>query len=330
MKKKLFVVCGIFLVMAAAAFIGGNAVRPSGTQAKTVQFEIQPGESASDIASRLHEERIISSKISFMTYAAFTGAIRNLKPGLYSLVSGNIPQIVSMLESGPQQTEIVLFPGMTVAEMDAKLAENGVIKRHALEALVPGDFSSKDYPFLSRAASLEGFLMPDTYKFKQDSDPEAVAGRMLDNFKDKTDSWFRNMRPQDVQRIVNIASIVEKEVPGSADRKIVSGIIYNRLYDNHPLQVDAAVAYGACGGIFAGCDAFDAGSFKKDTPYNTYMHPGLPAHAISNPSPDAIDAALHPARTDYYFYLTDRATGKTMFSTTFEEHAKKRGQYMGI
>src|SRR3989344_1436539 len=316
--NNIQLIVGFFLIVAIASFIG-SAVADLDTTANiltagSTPFEVLRGEGASDIAAKLHKDNIITSKFSFVTYAAITGAFRNLKPGLYALPVGNIPGIVRALTKGPQDVAVTLYPGMSVSEMDKKLYESGVIRRHELEK-----FAIEE--------KLEGFLMPDTYHFHQQSDVSVVVEKMRENFNAETRELFANMSEKEITRIVTIASLIEKEVSRVDDRRIVSGIIYKRLYNEYPLQIDASVAYGACEGVYTACETFSADSFKKDTPYNTYTRTGLPPHPIANPSVDAIKAALNPTQTDYYFYLTDRATGTTHFSATFEEHSKKRAQY---
>jgi UPF0755 protein len=314
MNRK-FLFAFIFILVAGGAFASAYAVDPQKTSASMIPFEVRQGEGASDIAERLQKEGVISSKMQFMLYSAVTGAFKKLKPGLYSLAERNVPAIVRTLTKGPQEVRVILFPGMTVAEMDKTLYEKGIIKRHELEKL-------------SVNGSLEGYLLPDTYNFQQASDPRTVVNTLRKNFDAKTSELLRNTRASDISRVITIASLIEKEVADSQERKIVSGIIYKRLYDKHPLQIDAAVAYGACNGTFVACATFSGESFKQDTPYNTYTNTGLPPHPIANPSLDAIDAALHPVQTDYYFYLTDRSTGTTHFSKTFAEHTAKREKYM--
>lgn len=314
-----FIMPGVlFFAMASASFIGGyilNPIHPNESEIARVPFEIRQGEGVLDVTTRLLENGIIRSRASFLVYAAFTGAAQNIKPGLYALLPGNIPNVIRTLIQGPQEVVVTLYPGMTISEMDKKLYENGVIRRHELEDL-------------SASRPLEGFLLPDTYYFRQQSDVKTVAQKMRDNFDKKTADLFKGMEPEDISRTMIIASLVEKEVSDSEDRKIVAGIIYKRLQDEYPLQIDASVAYGACGGVYAECKTFTAESFKKDTPYNTYTRAGLPPHPISNPSLNAIEAALRPERTGYYFYLSDRETGKTYFSVTFEEHTAKREKYL--
>lgn len=308
-----------FICVAVASFLGGRAADVEKTAnaltAGTTVFEIQKGEGVLDVATRLVQNDIIPSRFSFVTYATLTGAFQDLKPGIYKLQGETIPNIVRMFTKGPKGVQVIIYPGMTISEIDSKLYENRITQEHEFEKI-------------AKKEELEGFLMPDTYEFHQQTDARIVIKKMRENFRIKTEKILNKKTTQEIQKIITIASLIEKEVFEQDDRRIVSGIIQRRLADAYPLQIDAAVAYGACAGVFISCDTFTTESFKQDTPYNTYTRKGLPPHPIANPSLDSIDAAIYPKNTTYYFYLSDRATGKTYFSETFEEHNSKRAIYL--
>ena len=182
--------------------------------------------------------------------------------------------------------------------------------------------------FLNSAKNLEGFLMPDTYKFFQSSSPETVAEVFLDNFQKKTEPLWSNQN--DIYRTIIIASLVEKEVPLPDDKRIVAGIIFKRLSVGMPLQIDASVVYGVCQGKFLDCSPLTAADFKRDFPYNTYLYKGLPPGPIANPSLESIKVVLSPQKSSYWYYLSDPSTKKTVFSKTLEEHGENRARYLGL
>ena len=123
-----------------------------------------------------------------------------------------------------------------------------------------------------------------------------------------------------------MASILEKEVQTEIDKRMVADILWRRLKEGIPLQVDASICY-AQNQSFDDCQLI-AKAFKIDSPYNTYLYKGLPPAPICNPGLESIKAALNPLPNQSWYYLTDRKTGKTIYSKTYEEHLKMRQKYL--
>lgn len=188
---------------------------------------------------------------------------------------------------------------------------------------------SGEYPFLLAKAdglSLEGFLFPDTYRIYTDSSLEDVIKKLLDNFGVKlSDSLKSDIKKQNltINEVLTIASILESEVPGSADRAIVSGILQKRLKNNWPLQMDSTVNY-ATGADRSSATAKD---LQSTSPWNTYKYRGLPPGPIGNPGMDAVQAAVYPKDTPYWFFLTG-TDGKVYYAKTLEEQTKNKYKYL--
>jgi len=177
-----------------------------------------------------------------------------------------------------------------------------------------GDFENFDKKeFLEKTGKLEGYLFPDTYLFLPFAETEQIIGTMTDNFKKKAGDVGKD--------IVIMASLIEKEVPDSDDRKIVSGILWKRLKLGMALQVDAVFPY------ITGKQKVLLDDLKIDSPYNTYLHKGLPPGPIANPGLDAIIAARNPQETSYLYYLSGN-DGKTHFAKTFSEHLRNKEKYL--
>jgi UPF0755 protein len=178
-----------------------------------------------------------------------------------------------------------------------------------------------------KSYGLEGYLFPDTYRIFNQAPVLDVIEKMLGNL----DAKFTPMMRADIARqgrtiyqVITLASIIEKEVRIAEDRKIVSGIFWNRLAIGQALGSDATLSY-----ILGDKDAAHSiEQTKIDSPYNTYHYAGLPPGPICNPSLDAIIAAIYPAATDYYYFLTDPKSGKTIFSKTLEEHNRNKQKYL--
>ena len=318
--KSFFIRYGMLFMALVSLVTGGLAflfrVPPAG-QAQS--FRVASGEGVTQIASRLADDHLIGSSLAFTVYAAWSGMYGDFKPGTYVLAPQPVWAVAHELAQGPQDIAVTIAPGMTLAEIDQRLSREGIIPTGSLVTLSPATFLDT-YPFLKGATSLEGFLMPDTYRFAPNSTPGDVAGVMLNNFMLRTKNLWQGKSASDIQHTIIVASLLEKEVIDFKDKELVAGIIQKRLDAGMPLQIDASVLYGACGGTFLGCPSLRASDFKRDTPFNTYLHKGLPPHAIDNPTLDSIQAALSPLASSYWFYLTDPATKKTIFSATFNEH----------
>jgi UPF0755 protein len=219
----------------------------------------------------------------------------------------------------------ITFPeGLTTQDMAEILEKNGFDGKAFFD--LANDISEsfrKRYAFLadSQISSLEGYLFPDTYFFKKDLTAENIAKKMLDNFENKIDEALEleiKKQNKKLSDVINLASIVEKEVPTSGDMKIVAGIFENRLSIDMPLQSDATLSYLLN-------DTIDSHTIEQTniaSPYNTYKNKGLPPGPIANPGMQAILATVYPQETDYTYFLTARngVDKKVYYAKTYEEH----------
>lgn len=189
------------------------------------------------------------------------------------------------LTHNPVPKAVVTIPeGATVAEVNALLKGKGVLTEDLSE-------------------DLEGYLFPDTYEFFTPSSREIIQAKIQENFEKRVRAILPGgIGEGELREIVTAASLIEKEVPDSAERKIVSGIMKKRLKAGIPLQMDADP--------------------------RTYVSTGLPPSPIANPGIDAVQAALHPTPSPYWYYLSDPETGKTIFSKTLDEHNANIVKYL--
>ena len=181
------------------------------------------------------------------------------------------------------------------------------------------------YPFLAhlpRQRTLEGYLFPDTYRVWEDAMPAGLIKKQLDAFawRFASSTIEPDLAPlKTLDDVVILASIIEREVPDTDDRRIVAGIFLNRLRDGMALQSDATITFvtGSTG------TRTTAKELAIRSPYNTYAHAGLPPGPVCNPGSIAIESVLHPKHTAYRYFLTDRA-GKVLYAKTFAEHKRNR------
>jgi UPF0755 protein len=274
-----------------------------------VQFSVQKGDGSRDIALNLEKQHLIKWAPAFRIYILAKGITGQLKAGEYLLSpSMTIPEIAEKLVSGDVIKIGVTIPeGFTVRQIEERVGFE-----------LPGD-------------NLEGFLFPDTYQFSFGFSGEELVEAMKDNFDKKLSKDLREDiagQGKTVFETVTMASLIEKEVVSLEDKKLVSGILWKRLETNMLLQVDATLAYlsGQEGWTFDEMRR-DLASLKEvDSAYNTYKYLGLPPGPICNPGLDSIIAAVYPAESDYWYYLST-PQGETVFSKTLQEHNLARAEY---
>ncbi len=298
------------------------------------EFTIKNGDSVQQIAASLQNENLISDVNFFKFYIWQKKIGGKLQAGSYELSPlMSIPEIASLFIEGKIKSNEVLVTipeGFSNKEIGARLAENGLIEK--------GDFinfnetSSLDlssYEFLQdkpENTGLQGYYFPDTYEYYRNSTTEEIAKKMLDNFDRKLSQELREeIKKQDktIFETLILASIIEKEAGFAEDMGKVSSVFHNRLEIDYPLESDATINYIT----ESGRSKSTYEDLEIDSPYNTYKYAGFPPAPICNPGLNAINAAIYPEETSYFFFLTppDR---KAIFSETYAEHLKNQSKYL--
>jgi UPF0755 protein len=326
----------LFLLPAALgipAVIGYNWVdhqlhQPANPGNSKVRFVVPPGATFHEVADTLHRTGLIDSVTVFDLYARYKHLDTNVEAGAYELSRNlNMIQILSALQTAiPDEIFVTVPEGYTIQKTAALLDKGGVIKGSDYTALaVQGKFNYDFLKDLRPGASLEGFLFPDTYLIPRAGTAKDLITQQLEAFKLK---WDQTRQAQAAARklnplqVVTIASLIEREARFQDDRPLVASVIYNRLAAGWLLQIDATVLYAK--GVWQSSVSLD--DRKINSPYNTYLHTGLPPGPIANPGIKAIDAALQPADTGYFFYLSD-PQGHNHYAKTNEEFARLLKQY---
>lgn len=284
---------------------------------------VDENDTVKDIAKKLKDGKLIKYKTFFCLMGKFLHADQKIDPGTYELNSDMDYRclIQAMHDYGYKEVvEGVTIPeGTTLQGIIDILVENKVATREGLEEAA-ANYDFKDYSFLDNSKKgdihrLEGYLFPDTYDFYMWEEPESALSRMLNNFKAKTTDLTDQIEAsgRSLHDIVIVASLIEKESGSTDDFGNFSSVIYNRLEAGWKLQIDATINYikGTSSLIVSDED------LKIDSPYNTYMYEGLPAGPICNPSLKAIQAALKPNSTDYWFWYAYQ--GETYFFTNSDD-----------
>jgi len=332
MKKVLFAIIGAGIVLGGFFYFRYQVYFSHQGQVEKKIFEITKGDGNVEVATKLKEADLITGKIYFYYYLKTHNLANKILPGKYELNGGmTIPDIVITITNKknilPGYAEITFPEGLTIKQMADRITANGLDGQGFLNlAQNPSQEIKDKFDFLKETKNLEGYLFPDTYFFSKEIDASGIVIKILNNFDSKVDSELRQEiknQKKTLLTVMTMASIVEKEVSVDSDRAIVAGLFWNRLAVDQLLQSDATLSYVLNDTV----SQHTLAETKIDSPYNTYLKKGLPPGPICNPGLAAIKATIYPEKTDYYYFLSDPKTGKTIFSKVFEEHVENRKKY---
>lgn len=329
-SKSVRILIAVGIVVLAFLWIahGMFAAGPSGK----VRVMIPKGSSASQIGGILAERGVVRSAFGFQLLARMTGKSGSLKPGAYEIDPSAGPRAaLNKIASGDVSARWITIPeGFTIRQIGERLQAEGIGKADRFDELALRGGESFDTSF-PHSYSLEGYLFPDTYLVPIGASEEFVIKMMLDAFADKIANPLANEiagSGMSLRECITLASLIEREARIPKDRPLVSAVIHNRLRKDMLLEVDATVLYA----LGHHKDRVLYRDLEVDSPYNTYRNRGLPPGPIANPGLDSVEAALHPATSDYLYYVA-RPDGSHIFSRTFEEHqqaiAKARRERAG-
>lgn len=347
--KKITIVFLILATFAGSFFYFSNRIHFSRGKADVrAILKIEKGEDAVAIGKKLEQEGLISNYIYFVFYVWDRGLRNQILAGEYEIAPElTIPEIAKIITQGeiiPTQVKLTFPEGWTAKEMELRIKNNlpAVATQQTLQAgeLRADDFNSLanqpsffqgkyGYDFLGslpEGATLEGFLFPDTYFFSKDATAEEIIQKMLDNFGKKISADLRQeieKQGKNIHEIITMASVIEGEVRSDSDRKIVSGIFWDRIKNGQALQSCATLAFV----LGENKKQYSFEDTRTPSPYNTYLNKGLPPGPISNPGLAAITAAIYPTETNYNYFLSDPETGETIFSRTLDEHNANKVKY---
>lgn len=342
MKKfKIFIIILLLLVIAGLGayqyFLGGmnGPFKNVAIDTSLVELDIPEGSSTVSIAEILVEKGIIKDVLRFRIFSRLNEYDGKFLAGHYKLSPGmTTKEIADTLCLGGRVEEIFFTvpEGYTVGKIANKLSEEGLIdKDRFMDLAENGDYS--EYDFLEGTVSgrhqLEGFLFPETYAIKEGATEEEFIKVMLDHF-DEIWSKYKARAEElglSTNEVITMASIIERETVLDEERQLVSSVIYNRLEEGMPLQMDATLDF-ALELIGQNHEYITFEDMEIDSPYNTYIIPGLPPGPIACPGERCIEAALYPADTEYLYYVKTTDQGVSMsFSTNYEDFLRDKEAY---
>ena len=327
----------ILLVFGAVTYFRyQNALKPMQKESETVTFKIAEGSSVKAVVSQLEQEGLIRNS-DFVYFYVRQHNLTDLKSGTYELdKSWDVDTIFEHLSNSSNAqvdaVTVTIIEGDWAKHAAAKIAENTNVSAEELLTLWNDETYIRSlmerYPFITEDVfnpniryKLEGFLAPNTYQFYRETDARTVTEKILDQqlsvYQKYQDAI--NASSYNVHELYTLASIVQYESGKTEDMKLIAGVFYNRLKINMPLQSSVTVCYAMDedkGENWLSCET----NADFDSPYNTYMYPGLPPGPIINPGEDAIEAVLYPTESDYYYFMADVETGVVYYGRTLEEH----------
>lgn len=286
---------------------------------------ITPGTGSRGIGRLLHEKGIISNPMLFSFLCWYRSAGQKLKAGEYAFLALSTPErILDQLVTGRVVLHKVTFPeGSTIRDVAAILHEKGLAP--VQETLrIAGD-SQSIQEFGIPAASLEGYLFPETYHFEKAMSAPFILKTMVNEFRRRLpESWEQNAEKLGLtlHQVVILASIVEKEAVLDGERPLIAAVFLNRLKRGMPLQSDPTAVYDL--EDFRG--PVEPIHLKRQSPYNTYWIKGLPPGPICNPGAKSIRAVLAPENVPYLYFVSND-DGSHQFSDSLEEHQKAVSRY---
>jgi len=319
-----------FLVRTDTRTVDYEAVAEGGP----ITVEIPTGTSVSGIADILDQEGVISGTTVFRVQVRLADADETLLAGIYSMYKGmSYADIIAMLQAGPPRRDVVTVTipeGRSIDRMALILEEHMSFSADEFIEVAQNNAPefSAEFPFLAGAFdnSMEGYLFPDTYEFFQEADVDEVITHMLRRFEsvwnglESPTGPAADMTPSE---LIVIASLVEMESSLERERPLVSSVIYNRLAINRRLQFCSTVQF-----LIPGEERqrlrLTYAQTEVPSPYNTYLNEGLPPGPISNPGRQALNAALHPADTDYIYFVLTGTDGSQTFASNAADFNEAR------
>jgi len=319
LRKILIIV--LLAIVALGAWSAWAIWMPVSPQAQKFVL-LRPGYSTRRIATELKEAGVIRSADAFVLWH-YLHHRRSLKAGEYVFdKTANVIDIHQRLARGDVYVHTVVIPeGYTMFDIAQAVQDAGLgSSEDFLRAAQANVVLISD--LVPEAKTLEGYLFPSTYEFTRTESMQEMVAAMVKQFRQVAREIGLST---DVERIVTLASIIEKETAIPDERPLVASVYYNRLSKNIALQADPSVIYaerlqGSYGGALHHADMHFPSS------YNTYTHAGLPPGPIGNPGKSSLEAALHPANTDYFFFVSN-GNGHHRFAHSLEEHNRNVAAY---
>lgn len=321
--KKLKIPVIIFIIISGLYFLLYHFNSPKSSGNSSSLFIVKHGEDVKSIALNLVDEGYIRSDFFFVTLVRLSRKTRSIKSGQYNLEDKmKNTDILRILSRGIVATIKFTVPeGYNIKQIAELLESRGIISSgDFLDACSSADLLDRyKIPF----ENAEGFLFPDTYIIAKDLKAHQIAEVMIKKFFENLHNIsYMDYTQQDLKKTIIIASLVEREARLEEERPIIAAVFYNRLQKGKRLESCATVQYV----LGKTKERLLFSDLKVNSPYNTYIHSGLPPGPIANPGISSLNAAINPADVDFLFFVSKR-DGSHYFSSTYKEHLNAIQKY---
>lgn len=305
--KKIKIVLFLLILVTISFVFFSKALKHPLRGKEDIILSVENGDSFYSVLEKLSE----NSKLKFLPiiklYIKVTNSVVDINPGEYKLHNDmSIEDIINTLnnEEPINLIDFTVPEGFTIDEIALKLEDEGICsKDEFINAIVSYELPSYIKESKLKRYNLEGFLFPDTYKFSKNSNPEELVGKMLERFEEVWNNAVKEanikVKDEDIEKVITVASMIEKEARVDDERSTIASVIYNRLKIDMELKIDATVIYAMDKHV----EKLLYKDLEIESPYNTYLIKGLPVGSISNPGLLSILGALKPENTDYLFYV---------------------------
>lgn len=333
LMAALFLAC-LAIVLVVAGWLLHRERTPIGDRIYSTEHDqritirVEEGEDADTVGRILEQNALIAKHGDLARVIEQEGFETYIVPGEYRLSAAMPLKRIAYLLTRPHSAErtLIIYPGTTLHDMATLFAANDICKEKTFWKVVKnGGFEGFDFlPRRGERLRLEGFLFPGSYDYEDNMDPELILSMMLDRF----DAAYKKVPKKtngltDYETVI-LASMLEREARTAGEKPTIASVYMNRLHADMPLQCDATILYAMPNHV----GNLTFADYEHESPYNTYLHKGLPPTPIGNVNLPSLIAAADPAKTDYYFYLYNtQSRNAHVFAKTYEEHLHNRKVY---
>lgn len=326
-KRLLSIIILFILLVSGCGYITykGAVNSPLTAKTSTVEIVVNEGETLYGLMERLHKDGVLRNYYIVKYYIKKHNLGQEIKPGTYNVLTNtSLEKLIDVLREGGFAVKLTIPEGFSVEDIATKVEKSGLVtKEEFLDALrkypLPRFVKADD----KKTYNLEGYLFPDTYTFQKNAKADDIILAMLTRFdqvmKDVQRETGIEIKEKDYERVLTIASIIEKEARVEKDRDLISSVIENRLKNNMMLQIDATVIYS----LGRHKDIVTYKDLEVKSPYNTYKNKGLPIGPICNPGRPSILAAIKPVNTNYLYYILKKDNSH-YFTADYKDFLNKK------
>lgn len=337
-NKKLFtrrkisiLICCLIVVLAVLSYLNSVIRNPFKVNDK-YRFEVKKDDNLYKIIDRLDKNSLIKNKILLKAYVKYKKFPGEIKPGFYSIKAGeSMNSLVKDMRYGifdDTYVKVTIPEGFQITQIANVLEKKGIISsskflKACAEYNIP-DYIKNDS---NRKYKLEGYLFPDTYEFKKNTSGKDIIDTMLERFNSVITGFKKEpgIKIDNLDKIITMASIVEREAEIEKERTVISSVFYNRIKMNMKLQSCATVEYA----LGYHKDKLTYNDLKVKSNYNTYLVSGMPEGPICSPGKASIIAAAKPANTDYIYFVS-KNDGTHFFTKDYNEFLKVKQKTQGF